>query len=252
MGWKRQAADVLCDLVGIRMARKGNAWTLIEPDQLSRFLKAFAVDCVFDVGANEGQYARRLRRIGYSGRIISFEPNPQLFETLDRLTSRDARWTFEPIALDSVERITEFNVAGESQLSSLLNPSRDGLDRYGQAIGVMQKVTVRTQTLATLFPVFKERFGFKRPFLKMDTQGHDLAVAEGAGDFLTRFVGLQSELALSPLYEGSANYVRAIDFYRSRGFALSGLIPNNGGNFPDLLETDCLMYSTLIPIPPRD
>jgi FkbM family methyltransferase len=245
MGWMRQAADVLEDLLGISIARKGNAWTLIEPEQLSRFLGAFAVDCVFDVGANVGQYARRLRKIGYSGRIISFEPNPQCFETLNLLSSRDARWDFEPIALDSVERIAEFNVMGESQLSSLLNPTRDGLDRYGQAIGVAERVTVKTQTLATLFPALQERFGFERPFLKMDTQGHDLAVAEGAGDILARFVGLQSELALSPLYEDSANYARAIDFYRSKGFALSGLIPNNEGNFPDLLETDCLMYNPL-------
>jgi FkbM family methyltransferase len=251
MSWKRQAADVLEDLLGIRVARKGNAWTLIEPEQLSRFLKAFAVDCVFDVGANAGQYALRLRKLGFSGWIISFEPNPQLFETLDRLSSRDAKWRFEPVALDSVERVAEFNVMGESQLSSLLNPTRDGTERYGKAIGVTQKVSVKTQTLAAMFPALQERFGFKRPFLKMDTQGHDLAVAEGAGDILARFVGLQSELALSPLYEDSANYARAIDFYRSKGFALSGLIPNNEGNFPDLLETDCLMYNTLIPTPPR-
>jgi FkbM family methyltransferase len=249
MGWTRQVADVLCDAFGIAMARKGNAWTLIEPEQLSRFLKAFKVDCVFDVGANAGQYALRLRKLGYSGQIISFEPNPQLAETLNHLSSRDAKWHFEPSALDSVERTAEFNVMGESQLSSLHSPTQDGSDRYGEAFDVTQKVTLRTQTLAKVFPVLQGRFGFQRPFLKMDTQGHDLAVAEGAGDVLTRFVGLQSELALSPLYEDSANYARTIDFYRSKGFALSGLIPNNEGNFPDLLETDCLMYNPVMAQP---
>lgn len=249
MGWMRRTADVLSDALGVRMARKGNVWTLVEPELLSRFLEAFAVDCVFDVGANEGQYALRLRKMGYRGQIISFEPNPQLEATLTRLSSRDPKWCFEPLALDKVERDAEFNVMGESQLSSLLSPSHVGSDQFGQAIGVARKVTVRTQTLATLFPRLQERFGFQRPFLKMDTQGHDLAVAEGAGDLLARFVGLQSELAFSQLYDDSANYARALDFYKSKGFALSGLIPNNAGAFPDLLEADCLMYNTAIPRP---
>jgi FkbM family methyltransferase len=234
---------MLENLAGVRMARQGNAWTLIEPEQLSRFFDAFAVDCVFDVGANEGQYAQRLRKMGFGGQIISFEPHPQLADHLTDLSSRDPKWCFQPIALDRVERTAEFNVMGESQLSSLLPPSSDGTDHFAQAIGVTDRVTVKTQTLAAVFPELRKRFGFGRPFLKMDTQGHDLAVAEGAGEMLTRFVGLQSELAFTQLYDGGADYARALDFYRSKGFMLSGLIPNNAGAFPDLLEADCLMYN---------
>jgi FkbM family methyltransferase len=249
MGWLRPAADMLENLLGVRMARKGNVWTLTEPEQLSRFLKVFDVDCVFDVGANEGQYALRLRKLGYRGQIISFEPNPDLAEGLNGLCSRDPKWCFEPVALDRVERVAEFRVTTEPELASLLGPSELGADKFGHRADVVRKVTVQTRTLGKLFPALKERFGFKRPFLKMDTQGHDLAVAEGAGEFLAQFVGLQSELALSQLYAESASYSRAIEFYRSRGFDLTWLIPNNAGGFPDLHEVDCLMYNTLIPEP---
>jgi FkbM family methyltransferase len=247
MSWMRGPADALCDIFGIRMARKGNVWTLVEPEQLSRFLDAFKVDCVFDVGANEGQYALRLRKIGYAGRIISFEPNPHLAGTLERLTAKDPLWSFEPVALDSEERDAEFNIISESQLSSLNSPSKAGTEVFEHYIDVLEKVTVQTRTLAAMFPELRQRYGFTRPFLKMDTQGHDLAVAQGAGDLLGQFVGLQSELAFTRLYDDSASYAQALEFYRSKSFALSGLFPNNEGLFPDLLEMDCLMYNTRLP-----
>jgi hypothetical protein len=80
------------------------------------------------------------------------------------------------------------------------------------------------------------------PFSRWTTQGHDVAVANGAGDQLSKFVGLQSELAVKRLYDDSPTFEEALDFYRTRGFELSALVPNNLGHFPRLLEIDCIMY----------
>jgi hypothetical protein len=77
----------------------------------------------------------------------------------------------------------------------------------------------------------------------MDTQGHDVTVARGAGRYLRQFVGLQSELSLTQLYKEQASFTEALEFYRSVGFRLSALVPNNGGHFPDLNEVDCIMYN---------
>jgi hypothetical protein len=60
-------------------------------------------------------------------------------------------------------------------------------------------------------------------------------------------VGLQSELALTTLYQGSKNYHEALQFYQGLGFRLTALIPNNAGVFPDLNEVDCLMYNAQLP-----
>jgi hypothetical protein len=57
------------------------------------------------------------------------------------------------------------------------------------------------------------------------------------------FVGLQSEMGIRGIYEGSPNYREMLDFYESKGFVLSAFVPNNEGHFPDLVEIDCIMYN---------
>jgi hypothetical protein len=78
----------------------------------------------------------------------------------------------------------------------------------------------------------------------MDTQGHDLAVARGAGGCLQQFVGLQSELSLTPLYAGAPSYSEALAYFCGEGFKPSALVPNNAGQFPDVHEIDCIMYNS--------
>ena len=78
----------------------------------------------------------------------------------------------------------------------------------------------------------------------MDTQGHDLDVVVGASKCLSKFVGLQSELSLTKLYKGAPAFSEALALYQSRGFKLTGLIPDTAGHFPDLHEIDCVMYNS--------
>ena len=61
---------------------------LFEQDHLRKLLAALKVDCVFDVGANVGQYASMLRhQAKYKGRIISFEPLSREFQELERVSN---------------------------------------------------------------------------------------------------------------------------------------------------------------------
>ena len=68
---------------------------------LRRFFHHFSVDCVFDVGANRGQYARMLRsKVGFQGDIISFEPVPELVNELEQISASDPHWHVAGIPLD--------------------------------------------------------------------------------------------------------------------------------------------------------
>jgi FkbM family methyltransferase len=242
--FRRRVVNIFTRVTGLNITHKGQGWELFELETLSRFLSEFQVDCVFDVGANIGQYARRLRQIGFRGLIISFEPNPGAFARLEIAAKADPQWITKQIALDSESRTLTFNLMKRGVFSSLHEPDHSETRTFVDMNVVERQVPVLTETLDALFSGLQEKFHFSSPFLKMDTQGHDLDVFVGASKCLNNFVGLQSELGLTKLYKGASTFSEALAFYQSRGFKLSGLIPSNPGHFPDLHEIDCVMYNS--------
>ena len=210
---------------------------------LRKFFKHFGVDAVFDVGANEGQYASQLRNeIGFQGHIISFEPNPEVAAVLAKRAENDPLWSVATVALDREPGPATFHVMADSVFSSLRRPAKDQPKVFSVANSVTRQIEVMRATLATELPAWRRRLGFSRPFLKMDTQGNDLAVVEGAGDAIREFVGLQSELSYSRIYAGAPCFAGTLAAYTARGFRLSAFVPNTAGQFPDLNEVDCIMY----------
>jgi FkbM family methyltransferase len=181
------------------------------------------------------------QRAGYKGRIISFEPLPEAAEAVRRKTQRDPLWTVEEIALADTAGTRAFNVMASSEFSSLSEPRSDEVDRLAHLNRPVRKIMVQAETLATAFPRLQARYGFRQPFLKMDTQGLDLAVLRGAGDALAHFVAFQSELSVRRIYQQSADFRDALTFYQSLGYEISAFVPNNAGHFPALIEIDCIM-----------
>jgi FkbM family methyltransferase len=241
---KRRIARMIENSFNVRISRPGLSDQYWEEDILKRFFHHFRVDCVFDVGANEGQYAEKLRKkVGFSGPIISFEPIPAAAARLRILADQDVDRYVEEVALDEVERSASFNVMFSSQFSSLKKPSTDDIAIFEQDNKVLSEIVMKTRTVEEYYNKYAPILGFKRPFLKMDTQGHDVSVAKGAGSVLGSFVGLQSELSFKKIYDESLRYDEALAFYDQAGFELSAFVPNNAGVFPMIVEMDCIMYN---------
>jgi FkbM family methyltransferase len=223
---------------------KTHAWQLQEREYLKQLFSWARVDCVFDVGANAGQYADMLRRqIGFKGPIISFEPLPELAAELRNHARSDPFWFIEGVALSDKSGERTFNVTVENQASSLHKLNAQIADTLFDNFVVARQCQVRTEMLSSVYSAYARRLNFQRPFLKMDTQGHDLAVVAGAGAALEHFVGLQSELAVIPLYEATPDYKTALSVLEDAGFALGAIVPNNDHFFPRLFEFDCIMIS---------
>ena len=80
--------------------------------------------------------------------------------------------------------------------------------------------------MRTLDAVFDDHVGVEdRAFLKIDTQGYERAVLDGAANSLPRLAGLQVELSLTPLYEGEASWREIVDRLVAAGFELRFVLP---------------------------
>ncbi|MDW8124859.1 MAG: FkbM family methyltransferase [Geminicoccaceae bacterium] len=184
--------------------------------RLVNALERFAVDLVVDGGANEGQYARLLRASGWRGPILSIEPIPELRARLARRASSDPLWTVAPaFALGPRTGEIALHVFAETDMSSVLAPG-PVLARLSPALRSSRRVSVPMIRLDELEPV---RSGpWRRIFLKLDVQGYEAAVLDGAAALWPRIVGVQLELSLVPLYEGETDWRGMIDRMAGLGY----------------------------------
>lgn len=232
--------EKLTQKLGVVLVPDWRAPQIDEERHMRRLLKFLDIDCVFDVGANIGQYGCKLRRyFGYDGRILSFEPNPTAFAKLQVAASADPLWDVFPLALGREKGTAEFHAYEKSELGSLLNLDKNA--KHAPTSMAATSINVQIETLAELLPLLKAKLAFERPFLKIDTQGFDLEVAIGAGDLLTDFLGIQSEVSFLPIYDGAPDFNHTVDYYKVAGFRLSRLIPIHDIHFPDLVEMDAIL-----------
>ena len=190
---------------------------------LSWVLDALDVTCVLDVGANTGQFGRRLRAAGYPGRIVSFEPVAAIADQLRLATREDPDWWVRQVATGAEDASAEINVV-PGTMSSLLPASAFGR-KWSDRLGESHTETIAVHRLDGLLDEVTAGLDSPRLFLKMDTQGFDLPTLTGLGDRIDEVVGLQSELAAVPIYDGMTRYTEQLTAYEAHGFELSGLFP---------------------------
>lgn len=219
---------------------------------LLRLVTTLKINCVLDVGAHRGDYGLQLRGLGYKGRIVSFEPVAENYAALAQRCTGDARWLAHRVALGAEDGTRDINVFSGSTFSSFLPPSAYGNAAFGAKMRLQRTETVAVKRLDGIFDLCVAGLARPRVLLKMDTQGFDLTVLEGAGSRLDQILAVQTELSVQPLYKDmSTDFAAALLAFRQRGFDLSGLYPVNWDPHDELrvVEFDCLLCRPLAEIP---
>lgn len=190
--------------------------------QIVKCLATTKTNIVFDVGANTGQFASELREAGYRGRIICFEPLPEAHAALSNSFAGDERTVIHPrIAIGDYCGATSINVAGNSVSSSLLDmlPSHE---TAAPDSAFVRKLETPIATLDSIFDSYVSRGDVV--FIKIDTQGYESKVLEGAAALLPRTAGVLVELSLVPLYEGQHLWKELLTLLESKGFSLAKIM----------------------------
>ena len=181
------------------------------------------VDVVFDVGANTGQFASELRDAGYRGNIVSCEPLEQAHRALEEKALADDQWIIVPrCAIGASVGTVKMNVSENSVSSSVL-PMLESHRAAAPSSRCVGQETVSMQTLDEVSRVHAS--GFKRGFLKIDTQGYEWAVLSGAQSTLKNIVAMTVETSLVPLYEGQQLWLEMIDRVTLAGFVVWDIQP---------------------------
>lgn len=195
-----------------------------EAAKMQRLLAYNNIDLVFDVGSNIGQYAKLLRELGYSGRIVSFEPLSSAYSRLKAVSEKDPLWEIAPqAAIGNQEGEIIINIAGNSYSSSAL-PMLDAHLESAPESAYSGSETVKLSRLDTLAKNYIKS-ETKSIFLKIDVQGLEKQVLEGATAILPLVKGIKLELSLVPLYEGQVLFQEMIDIVEKLGYELYGIEP---------------------------
>ena len=172
------------------------------------------VDVVLDVGANAGQYGTMLREQGFAGRLVSLEPVAEAFAVLTGLAAADGAWEAVCVAASDEDGEITLNVTGDSRSSSVLSRNERFADKAGWAPKETRRIAARR-----LDGLIDGLLGpGERAFLKLDVQGYERHVLDGAGGLLARFEGIELELSVTPLYDGQPGLVEMLPLLAERGF----------------------------------
>jgi len=237
-------ADLFVQKFGYRLTREADLG-IVHGVTLLRCLFSFLnIDMVFDVGANEGQYGKLLRtQVGYCGPIVSVEPIPEVAAQLGRLAGSDPRWKTLNCALDNAPGVAPFRIMKGSEFSSLLEPDAAFIGKFDGQQMIDRTINVRCEKLDTVVEAERMLNQFARPLLKIDTQGTELRVLQGAPATLREFVAVQLELSYRSIYTHGTHYAAAVGFMKENAFELSALFPNNRGHFPHLFDMDAIFVA---------
>ncbi|MHB8893783.1 MAG: FkbM family methyltransferase [Candidatus Geothermincolia bacterium] len=193
-----------------------------EKTRKRKIINDLGINLVLDVGAAEGQYGSDLRRLGYRGRIISFEPLGVPFRKLKERAIKDGQWDSVNVALGDQDGRQAINVSGRVTSSSLLTMTRLHTD----AVPASRYVGTEEISVRRLDGVFnKEATQPCNVFLKIDVQGYEMKVLDGAERTLPAVLGVEIEMSLDRLYQNGSDFGVVLSFLQDRGFKMVSVVP---------------------------
>ncbi len=181
------------------------------------WLPANSIRTVLDVGANEGQFVKVARVLFPQAAILAFEPNPHLAHSLEDLLSASGQGALLPLACGRERGVLPLYLTKFSPSASLLQPTGLHIPDYPTA-DIGETVQVKVERLDDI--VHASDLACAPYLLKLDVQGFELEVLEGATGILSDVAVILCEVNAEDFYTGQAGFEQIHLFLREHGFKL--------------------------------
>lgn len=222
----------------MRFWRTRRRRSMSEFDVMAKLLVGRDVDCVFDVGANDGRVALRLIETFRPERLFAFEPVGSNAAALRARLADHPGATVHEIAVGSEDGEVSFNINANSVYNnSLLRAAEGG----GQWHDIRH---VRTETVACVrIDTFCDTHGIAGiDILKVDAEGADLMVLQGAETMLReKRIGIVFvEVLFSAAFAGQGGLGAFLNLLEDRGYVLYGFFGQKIDDDGRLIRADAL------------
>jgi len=219
------------------LGKRVHAGELLRLMPFAGWLQGRGIKTVLDAGAHSGEFSSAIHALVPGASIIAFEPQEAPCRAIrGRLGSRAKLVTFN-VALSDRDGTATFYRSDFTKSSSLLPMA----DRHRQAFpwtASSEPIEVTVRSLASV----TKGLDLPRPvLLKIDVQGSECALLEGAVACMERIDMVLLETSMVPLYEGDASFDTVYRWLVARGFRYAGsfdqLLDPRGG---EVLQQDSL------------
>ena len=188
--------------------------------RITNYIKKFKINFFIDVGSHKGEFLSYLLKLNYK-KIFCFEPQKEIFRELYSRYKNNKNIKFYNTALsnDNLKKIFYIN---KLTLTSTFSKSKKTLYSIIKNLLLnskkpyVKKMFIKTKTLDELFKDSK----LNNIFLKVDVEGYELSVLEGARILITKKIKfILIERQFFQLYEKN-NQNKVDHFLKSNNFKL--------------------------------
>jgi len=157
-------------------------------------------------------------------RVIGFEPDKAAFIKLEKGVCGKTADVYINKALYKEKNSIDFYITKNRQLCSMFSPNADFLKQFPEYDRFSVSDVCRVD-VDSLDNELGENNIKDADFIKIDTQGSELFVLEGAVNTLKTVLGLEIEVEFNEIYESQPLFSDVDNFLRSRGFCLFDIRP---------------------------
>lgn len=184
------------------------------------WIREFNFKTILDIGANEGQFAEKIRALFPQASIYSFEPLPDAYKKLISNFANTDKITGINVAIGDAPGEITFHENEYSASSSFLELSGEHMESFDYAT----KTTPVKVKVDTLDHVMKD-IKMESPILvKIDVQGYEDKVIQGGKEILSRTKMVICEVSFTELYRGQTLFDDIYNRFWQLGFIYAGSI----------------------------
>lgn len=180
------------------------------------------IQTVIDVGANDGQYARKILSLFPGATVHCFEPLPETFKSLRQWATQQTNQIHcYNLALgDARGSVTLYHHVDHDPSSSLLRSTALCESLY-PATKKQKEISVELATLDTVMSSTGSPLD-REILIKLDVQGYEDRVVMGGRQTLQQAVACIAEISLNQLYHSQPNLLALLTSFDELGYRYAG------------------------------